>query len=202
MGFFNIADSQFFGKGREKDQTQQQLNPVIDEALSIDPNLRDMRDPNYTTKEQAKDKLNTTAYTKSGSTGTTSLDITNLPYVFPKRAVDNYTAFYGNDTKNIQDFSAFNNKIKLPQKLLGGGEDEPLIIEDIDFKKMYNGEAKALMNAYYADKQNIRDMKKFLYATAGVYAYGNIADMDELKKKLNEVDFGKMNDEEVRVKVA
>jgi len=60
---------------------------------------------------------------------------------------------------------------------------------------MYNGEAKSLMNAYYADKQNIRDMKKFLYATAGVYAYGNIVDMDELKKKLNEVDFGKMNDE-------
>ena len=203
MGFSNFTKKAGFSNNQQPDQ-KAQSHQAVQEALSIDPNLRDMRDPNYTTKEQAKDKLNTTAYTKSTSTGTTSLDITNLPYVFPKRAVDNYTAFYGDDTdtKNIQDFSAFNNKIKLPQKLLGGGEDEPLIIEDIDFKKMYNGEAKALMNAYYADKQNIKDMKKFLYATAGVYAYGNIADMDELKKKLNEVDFNKMNDEEVRVKVA
>ena len=198
MGFSSFTNSSFFGKGQQ-DQQKDQSHQAVQEALSIDPNLRDMRDPNYTTKEQAKDKLNTTAYTKSTSTGTTALDITNLPYVFSNRAVDDYTAFYGNDTKNI---SELNLGIKLPQKLLGGGEDEPLIIEDIDFKKMYNGEAKALMNAYYADKQNIRDMKKFLYATAGVYAYGNIADMDEMKKKLNEVDFNKMNDEEVRLEVA
>jgi len=201
MAFFNNFKKNDYGKKNE-DSQKDQSHTTVDEVMSLDPNLRDMKDPNFTTTEQAKDKLNTTAYTKATSTGTTALDITNLPYVFPKRAVDNYTAYYGNDTKNIQDFSAFNNKIKLPQKLLGGGEDEPLIIEDIDFKKMYNGEAKALMNAYYADKQNIRDMKKFLYATAGVYAYGNIADMDEMKKKLNEVDFNKMNDEEVRLEVA
>jgi len=201
MGIFNNIGKSGFSNNQQPDQ-KDQSHQAVQEALSIDPNLRDMRDPNFTTKEQAKDKINTTAYTKATSTGTTALDITNLPYVFPKRAVDNYTTYYGNDTKNIQDFKIFNNDIKLPQKLLGGGEDEPLIIEDIDFKKMYNGEAKSLMNAYYADKQNIRDMKKFLYATAGVYAYGNIVDMDELKKKLNEVDFGKMNDEEVRVKVA
>ena len=201
MGIFNSIGKNRFGKSQQ-DQQESQSHQAVQEALSIDPNLRDMRDPNFTTKEQAKDKINTTAYTKSTSTGTTALDITNLPYVLPKRAVDNYTAYYGNDTKNIQDFKIFNNNIKLPQRLVGGGEDEPLITENIDFKKMYNGEAKSLMNAYYADKQNIRDMKKFLYATAGVYAYGNIVDMDELKKKLNEVDFGKMNDEEVRFKVA
>ena len=163
MGIFNNIGKNKFGKSQQ-DQQKDQAYTTVDEVMSLDPNLRDMRDPNYTTKEQAKDKLNTTAYTKSTSTGTTALDITNLPYVFSNRAVDDYTAFYGNDTKNI---SELNLGIKLPQKLLGGGEDEPLIIEDIDFKKMYNGEAKALMNAYYADKQNIRDMKKFLYATAG-----------------------------------
>jgi len=89
MAFFNKADSQFFGKGQQ-DQQKDQSHQAVQEALSIDPNLRDMRDPNFTVKEQAKDKLNTTAYTKSTSTGTTALDITNLPYVFPNRAVNDY----------------------------------------------------------------------------------------------------------------
>jgi len=121
MGIFgNKADKNKFYKiksGQQKDQA----HTTVDEVMSLDPNLRDMRDPNFTTKEQAKDKINTTAYTKATSTGTTALDITNLPYVFPKRAVDNYTAYYGNNTKNIQDFKIFNNNIKLPQRLVGGG---------------------------------------------------------------------------------
>ena len=148
MGLFNNVGKSGFGRDREKDQ-KKQSHTTVDEVMSLDPNLRDMRDPNFTTKEQAKDKINTTAYTKSTSTGTTALDITNLPYVFPKRAVDNYTAFYGNDTKNIQELDL---GIKLPQRLVGGGEDEPLIIENIDFKKMYNGEAKALTVDYYFNK--------------------------------------------------
>ncbi len=202
MGFINIIDKTGLNqdkKERDQDQTQTDIYKTF-EVDTKPPS------PSNPVSEQAKEKLTTSAYFKavfkSSPAFTQKLDnlsIKDLKYIINKSTVDAYLRTSGNDIDKTDDYRIYKTiKDDFPDKLIGGGQGEEEL-RDIDLKKTYNSEAKALAVAYYSNKNNVKDMKKMLYAVAATYAYGGLTDLDELKKKTENINFDKMSNEEIEL---
>ncbi len=186
-------------------KTQDQHFNSVEKVRSINPNTPE---PNQTIKDQAKEKLTTSKYFKAifkkpslFDNKVNTLSIDNLKFIFDDNAVNYYNDYFGiNDVKETPDYKSFKSlKNDLPEKLIGGGEGDLLPSEGIDLKKTYNSEAKALALAYYSNTNNLKDLKRLLYSITGVYANLGMADLDELKKELEKVDFNKLTDEEIKL---
>jgi len=191
MGLFGSKiDNKNYNSNKQPDQ--QDKAHTLHKVLSTDPDLKEYTSPTYPAKEQAKEKLSVTAHYASVfkknspfNVSITNLTLDNLKYVFDDKTAQESAVKYGNNIDNLKKDEGYNALARdnnLPQKLIGGGEGEVIPIEGIDFKKMYNAEAKALITAYYSNPKNLKDLKKFLYSIAMTYAYPSIADKDELEK--------------------
>ncbi len=204
MALRNKAQSQIFQKIK-KDKSQDQQFNSVEKVRSINPNTPQ---PSQTIKDQAKEKLTTSKYFKAifkkpslFDNKVNTLSIDNLKFIFDDNAVNYYNDYFNiNNVKDTPDYQALKPlKHDLPEKLIGGGEGDLLPSEAIDLKKTYNSEAKALAIAYYSNTNNLKDLKRLLYSIVGVYANLGMADLDEVKKELEKVDFNKLTDEEIKL---
>ena len=153
MGFFDTKKTTF--KKDNNLTTQDRLQELqkdqnVNQVLNTDPQA--YTDPNYNIKAQAKAKLTTSAYYKGlfsqeglFSNKFNNLSFDNLKYVFNDYAINSYTNLENTtDFTKTDDYKAFRTlKDDVPQKLIGG--EDVIDIDDIDLKKTYNSEAKALM---------------------------------------------------------
>ena len=203
MAYNTNLDSRFFQKTKKDTQISQTKN-AAQVIHSINPNTPE---PSQTIKDQAKEKLTTSKYFKAifkkpslFDNKVNTLSIDNLKFIFDDNAVNYYNDYFGvNNVKETPDYQAYKTiKHDLPEKLIGGGEGDLLPVEGIDLKKTYNSEAKALAIAYYSNTNNLKDLKRLLYSIVGVYANLGMADLDEVKKELEKVDFNKLTDEEIK----
>ena len=206
MGFIDKYTKSTKHNGQSQ-KTQKGQYAETNSAQALDANLNPPK-ASEPIKEQAKQKLTTTAYFKSiySKDGLfdkkfNNLDMNNLKYVFDRKSADDFMAYNGTNDIKSSEFSEFSKKVKesLPDKMVGIGENEPILVDKIDFKKVYNSEAKALISAYYSNENNIKDTKKFLYSIAATYAFPNARDLDTLKKETDKIDFAKLNNEEIRL---
>ena len=204
MALRDKAKSQIFQKTKKDTQISQTKN-AAQVIHTINPNTPH---PNQTIKDQAKEKLTTSKYFKAifkkpslFDNKVNTLSIDNLKFIFDDNAVNYYNDYFGiNNVKETPDYKALKPlKDDLPEKLIGGGEGDLLPVEGIDLKKTYNSEAKALALAYYSNTNNLKDLKRLLYSIVGVYANLGMADLDEVKKELEKVDFNKLTDEEIKL---
>jgi len=171
MGINDIMGKSIFNKNENVDD-QKQSRTDIYKTFEVDTKPPSPSNP---VSEQAKEKLTTSAYFKavfkSSPAFTQKLDnlsIKDLKYIINKSTVDAYLRTSGNDIDKTDDYRIYKViKDDFPDKLIGGGQGEEEL-RDIDLKKTYNSEAKALAVAYYSNKNNVKDMKKMLYAVAGI----------------------------------
>ena len=206
MGIFDKYTKSKVHNGQSQ-KTQEVVSGKTNSAQALDANLTPPR-ASEPIKDQAKEKLTTTAYFKSiySKEGLfdkkfNNLDMNTLKYVFDRASADNFVAYNGTNDIKSTEFGEFSKKVKesLPDRMVGVGENEPVLIDKIDFKKVYNSEAKALISAYYSNEKNIKDTKKFLYSIAATYAFPNASDLDALKKEIENIDFAKLTNEEIRL---
>ncbi len=138
----------------QQDLQELQKMQNINTTLNADPQA--YTDPNYNIKAQAKAKLTTSAYYKGlfsqeglFSNKFNNLSFDNLKYVFNDYAINSYTNLENTtDFTKTDDYKAFRTlKDDVPQKLIGG--EDVIDIDDIDLKKTYNSEAKALMMNWF-----------------------------------------------------
>ena len=205
MAIKNLANQYGFSKNKKVDNQAQQAQNALQTIQSVNPTTPH---PNQTIKDQAKEKLTTSKYFKAifkkpslFDDKVNTLSIDNLKFIFDDNAVNYYNDYFGvNNVKETPDYQAYKTiKHDLPEKLIGGGEGDLLPVEGIDLKKSYNSEAKALALAYYSNTNNLKDLKRLLYSITGVYANLGMADLDEVKKELEKVDFNKLTDEEIKL---
>lgn len=128
-------------KKHQTAQEREQINP-------LDFNPKAYTSATYTTAEQAKDKLSTTATRKAVFKklglfeNINNLDMNNLYYVIPETQKDTFNLKAGWSNKLPKDKK---DNLKLPDLIYGGGENDLIPVDGIDFKKTYNSEAQALI---------------------------------------------------------
>jgi hypothetical protein len=128
-------------KDQQIDQTTEQINP-------LDFNPKAYTSATYTTTQQAKDKLSTTATRKAVFKklglfeNINNLDMNYLYYVIPETQKDTFNLKAGYSNKLPKDKK---DNLRLPDLIYGGGENDLIPVDGIDFKKTYNSEAQALI---------------------------------------------------------
>jgi len=151
MAFARNTNSSFFHKNRQRKQTQQQIDPVIKKAVQTDPDSYS-KESNPVT-EQAKQKLSTSAkykavFAQGGlfKSNVTNLSADDLFYIIDDATAKEYHRLYGNNIeKALEEDDGYRHiKDKIPKYLYGGGENDLIPMDGIDFKKTYNSEAKAV----------------------------------------------------------
>ena len=146
--FSNIKSGNLYNN-KQPNKIEGKIDPVIKKAIQTDPDSYSKeKNP---VSEQAKQKLDASAKYKAvfAKGGLFKSDITNLSmddlfYVIDDTTAKMYHRMYGNNIEKAfkADDGYRRLKDKLPKYLYGGGENDLFPLDGIDFKKMYNAEAK------------------------------------------------------------
>jgi hypothetical protein len=155
MGFFDEINKKEYKKDNrdfnDKHKATTKKHQTAQEREQINPldfNPKAYTSATYTTAEQAKDKLSTTATRKAVFKklglfeNINNLDMNNLYYVIPETQKDTFNLKAGWSNKLPKDKK---DNLKLPDLIYGGGENDLIPVDGIDFKKTYNSEAQALI---------------------------------------------------------
>jgi len=151
MGILSNTNSQFLHKNKQPNKIEGKIDPVIKKAVQTDPDSYSKQSNPVT--EQAKQKLSTSAkykavFAQGGlfKSNVTNLSADDLFYIIDDTTAKEYHRLYGNNIeKALEEDDGYRHiKDKIPKYLYGGGENDLIPMDGIDFKKMYNSEAKAV----------------------------------------------------------
>jgi len=149
MAFF---DKKLYSEGlhnNKQPDKKAQTHHAVKKAIQADPDSYS-KESNPVT-EQAKQKLSTSAkykavFAQGGlfKSNVTNLSADDLFYIIDDTTAKEYHRLYGNNIeKALEEDDGYRHiKDKIPKYLYGGGENDLLPLDGIDFKKTYNAEAK------------------------------------------------------------